>query len=168
MSALASILSDYRESVSRQKAARRMGDRAVRLMPPDFRGQSVADETQGNRDVDSSGHVVRRARVVVRTEAEATAATAWAVGQNVRAARLKAGLTQADLAKATGIARPNIARVESGRHAASTDTLRRISNALRVELTILLATPVPSTEEDAVAEAGMDEWTDALSAEDGA
>ncbi len=169
MSVLASIWSDYRESVARQKSARSMGDRAVRLMP-DFGGRLALDTTQGNRDGDLAGHVVRRGRVVVRTEADPTVATAWAIGQNVRAARLKAGLTQEGLAERTGMARPNIARVESGRHATSTDTLRRIAKALGVAVAALLSTPIAGSDADdvALAEAAAEEWNDALDGEDGA
>ncbi|MBW2507413.1 MAG: helix-turn-helix transcriptional regulator, partial [Deltaproteobacteria bacterium] len=38
------------------------------------------------------------------------------LGARLRELRLAAGLTQAELARRTGIHRPNIARVEAGRH----------------------------------------------------
>jgi transcriptional regulator with XRE-family HTH domain len=167
MSVFASIWSDYKESVARQKAARNMGDRAVRLMP-DFGGQSVPDTTHGDRDLDAAERVVRRGRVVVRTVEEPTVVTTWAIGQNVRAARLKAGLTQEELADRTGMARPNVARVESGRHAASIETLRRVAKALGVAVAALLAAPLAASDEDdlALAESDVAEWGDLLDGED--
>lgn len=169
MSALARIRSDHRASVARQKAARRMGDRVVRLMP-DFAGKAVPDTVLDDRGVDSPGRLVRRGRVIVRTGAEPDVATAWAVGQNVRAARLRAGMTQEELAERTGMARPNIARVESGRHATSTDTLRRIAEALGVAVAALLAVPAPGLDEDdlTLVASGVGEWNATLDREDGA
>ncbi|MBN1653778.1 MAG: helix-turn-helix transcriptional regulator [Deltaproteobacteria bacterium] len=60
----------------------------------------------------------------------------------ILAARLKslrqaAGLTQAELARRTGIHRPNIARVEAGRHTPSLETLTRLAAAIGVTPTSL-------------------------------
>lgn len=54
------------------------------------------------------------------------------VGARLRELRLAAGLTQAEVARRTGIHRPNVARVETGRHTPSLDTLRRIAEAIGV------------------------------------
>ncbi|MEZ4287021.1 MAG: helix-turn-helix transcriptional regulator [Polyangiales bacterium] len=54
------------------------------------------------------------------------------VGARLRELRLAAGLTQAELARRTGIHRPNIARVEAGRHTPSLETLNRIVLAIGV------------------------------------
>jgi DNA-binding XRE family transcriptional regulator len=54
------------------------------------------------------------------------------LGARIRALRLAAGLTQAELARRTGIHRPNIARVEAGRHTPSLETLARVAAALGV------------------------------------
>jgi DNA-binding XRE family transcriptional regulator len=51
------------------------------------------------------------------------------LGARLRELRLAAGLTQAELARRTGIHRPNIARVEAGRHTPSLETLSRLANA---------------------------------------
>ncbi len=64
-----------------------------------------------------------------------------AIGARVRALRLEAGLTQADLAQRTGIYRPNIARVESGRHTPSLDTLSRLASAIGVSPARILFGP---------------------------
>jgi DNA-binding XRE family transcriptional regulator len=60
------------------------------------------------------------------------------LGQRLRALRLAAGLTQAELARRTGIHRPNIARVEAGRHTPSLETLARLAAAIGVSTTRVL------------------------------
>jgi DNA-binding XRE family transcriptional regulator len=54
------------------------------------------------------------------------------LGARIRELRLGAGLTQAELARRTGIHRPNIARVEAGRHTPSLETLARLAAAIGV------------------------------------
>jgi DNA-binding XRE family transcriptional regulator len=63
-----------------------------------------------------------------------------ALGRTTLGARLKllrqaAGLTQAELSRRTGIHRPNIARVEAGRHTPSLETLTRLAAAIGVTTT---------------------------------
>lgn len=60
------------------------------------------------------------------------------LGQRIRELRLAAGLTQAELARRTGIHRPNIARVEAGRHTPSLETLARLASAIGVPTTLVL------------------------------
>ena len=60
------------------------------------------------------------------------------LGARLKALRLAAGLTQAELARRTGIHRPNIARVEAGRHTPSLETLSRIAHAIGVPTTQVL------------------------------
>ncbi len=54
------------------------------------------------------------------------------LGTRLRRLRKAAGLTQAELARRTGIHRPNIARVEAGRHTPSLETLARLASAIGV------------------------------------
>jgi DNA-binding XRE family transcriptional regulator len=61
------------------------------------------------------------------------------LGARIRELRLAAGLTQADLARRTGIHRPNIARVEAGRHTPSLETLARLAAAIGVPTTSVLS-----------------------------
>lgn len=61
------------------------------------------------------------------------------LGARLRELRLEAGLTQADLARRTGIHRPNIARVEAGRHTPSLETLSRLAGAIGVPTTRVLS-----------------------------
>jgi DNA-binding XRE family transcriptional regulator len=65
------------------------------------------------------------------------------LGARLRELRLAAGLTQAELARRTGIHRPNIARVEAGRHTPSLETLARIANAIGVSTTQVLVSQEP-------------------------
>ena len=60
------------------------------------------------------------------------------LGARIRELRLAAGLTQAELARRTGIHRPNIARVEAGRHTPSLETLSRLAHAIGVPTTRVL------------------------------
>ena len=57
----------------------------------------------------------------------------------LRAARLRAGLTQDELARASGRSQPAIARWESGRVRPSLETLRELIRACGLELTFGLA-----------------------------
>ncbi len=57
------------------------------------------------------------------------------LGARLRSLRVQAGLTQAELARRTGIHRPNIARVEAGRHTPSLETLARLAQAIGVPTT---------------------------------
>jgi DNA-binding XRE family transcriptional regulator len=60
------------------------------------------------------------------------------LGARLRELRVAAGLTQAELARRTGIHRPNIARVEAGRHTPSLETLARLASAIGVSTTTVL------------------------------
>ncbi len=60
------------------------------------------------------------------------------LGGRIRTLRLGAGLTQAELARRTGIHRPNIARVEAGRHTPSLETIARLAAAIGVPATRVL------------------------------
>ena len=61
-----------------------------------------------------------------------------AVGRQVRRLRKIKGMTQAQLARAAGILRPNLTRVESGKHRPSLETLERIASALKVPVVDLI------------------------------
>lgn len=61
------------------------------------------------------------------------------LGERLRTLREKAGLTQVQLAEATGIARSRIAEYESDRHDNPTvEMLRRLAKGLRVDKMELL------------------------------
>jgi len=52
--------------------------------------------------------------------------------------RTRQGISQADLAKRVGTSYSAISRLESGQHATNTETLRRIAQALGLQLRIQL------------------------------
>lgn len=60
------------------------------------------------------------------------------VAARIVAERRRQGLRQRDLAEATGMARPNVARIESGRRLPAMATLQRIAKALGVGLESLI------------------------------
>jgi transcriptional regulator with XRE-family HTH domain len=58
------------------------------------------------------------------------------VGSAVRAARRRAGVSQAELAERAGTSQPSIARLEKGRVSPTVITLDRIARALGSDLVI--------------------------------
>ncbi len=62
------------------------------------------------------------------------------LGKRIRDLRKQTGLTQQELATRAGLHRPNLARVENGRHHPNSDTLTRIAAGLGVPLAALSQT----------------------------
>lgn len=63
------------------------------------------------------------------------------IGRNVRAARTAAGLTQLELAGKCGMAMPHVSRLEKGTHLPSVNTLKKVSDALKVPICQFLDPP---------------------------
>jgi transcriptional regulator with XRE-family HTH domain len=61
-----------------------------------------------------------------------------AVGRQVRGLRKIKGMTQAQLARAAGILRPNLSRIEAGKHRPTLETLEKLTAALRVPVVELI------------------------------
>lgn len=61
------------------------------------------------------------------------------IAQNIRRLRREVGMTQTEISVRSGIARPNIARIESGKHTPSIETLVAIANAMRSSLVQVLS-----------------------------
>ena len=61
---------------------------------------------------------------------------AYELGVLVRESRITAGITQTELAQRTGMSQPAIARLESGGTEPTIATLRRVANALDIELVV--------------------------------
>ena len=61
------------------------------------------------------------------------------IGKQVRSIRLAKKLTLAQLAEKTGIAEPNLSRVEHGKHTPSLNTLHSIAKGLNVSTRLLLS-----------------------------
>ncbi|MCX5785536.1 MAG: helix-turn-helix transcriptional regulator [Elusimicrobia bacterium] len=116
----------------------------------------------------AAGVINRRGRIYIQTKASKGGALAWSIGQKIRTARERKNLTQEDLAKLTGIARANIARFETGRHAPKIATVQRVARSLDLKTTDLLKMPGhEKTREDSDwINADMDEWSKSLERED--
>jgi len=67
-----------------------------------------------------------------------THAAARAIAKQVIHHRTRNALSQQDLAKKIGTSHSQVSRIESGRHMPSVETLRRISEALDLNLIIIL------------------------------
>src|SRR5919108_2722642 len=90
---------------------------------------------------------MERLRVIQSTEGPPDAgvdAFVRAVASNVRALRLQAGLTLADLAAAAGLGKSTLAQLESGRANPSVETLWAIAAALRVPFARIVEEERPS------------------------
>lgn len=59
------------------------------------------------------------------------------VGQRIKELREEAGLTQEQLAEKTGLQKPNISRIESGKYSTGQDILSKIAHALGKSLDII-------------------------------
>src|SRR5580692_9130153 len=73
------------------------------------------------------------------------ARTAIMVGSAVRAARLRAGVSQAELARRAQTSQPSIARLEKGQVSPTVISLDRIARALGTELIIDFEPVAPAT-----------------------
>lgn len=106
------------------------------------------------------GTIRRRGRRRIITQADPAAAKGWSVGQRVYTARQRKGWTQQALSDHCGIARANIARLETGRHTPGVATLRRVAEALQVPLAWILEIPGRSASpaDRALAEDGIADW----------
>jgi transcriptional regulator with XRE-family HTH domain len=69
----------------------------------------------------------------------ATKATLVKIGEMLRLAREKAGLSQEAVAKTTGIKRENIIRIEKGRTNMTIETLARFARAIGGKLAVRVA-----------------------------
>ena len=73
-----------------------------------------------------------------RRRAYREAREVFALAEQVRTARERIGITQAELAVRIGSTQPAIARLEAGGVTPNLDTLRRIASALSLELVVQL------------------------------
>jgi DNA-binding XRE family transcriptional regulator len=109
--------------------------------------QLSADARSAEIELASGGKLSLRSNALSRHHANGSSEAAASLadidgatlGRRLRTLRLAAGLTQAELARRTGIHRPNIARVEAGRHTPSLETLARLAQAIGVPTTRVLS-----------------------------
>jgi DNA-binding XRE family transcriptional regulator len=69
----------------------------------------------------------------------ATIARPRSVGTEIAKARKTRRITQADLARAANILRPNLSRIEAGKHRSTLETLEKLAAALKVPVVDLIA-----------------------------
>lgn len=60
-------------------------------------------------------------------------------GGEIRKLRKARGMTQAKLARAAKILRPNLSRIEAGKHRPTLETLEKLAGALKVPVVDLIA-----------------------------
>jgi transcriptional regulator with XRE-family HTH domain len=65
-------------------------------------------------------------------------------GANLRAARMKAGLSQTDVAALSGIAQQSISQIEAGQHNLTLKTMDKLARVVSRDVTQLLRTKRPS------------------------
>lgn len=70
------------------------------------------------------------------------------LGENLREARKKSKMTQAELGEAVGFSQAAVAMWEKGLRAPDFDTLYKLANVLHMEPSALLGTDLPSYTDD--------------------
>jgi len=68
------------------------------------------------------------------------------LGETLYLWRRERGLTQVDLARSTGLSRPNLSAIEQGRRDVTVSTVNRLAEALRIRAGILVDGVCPGTE----------------------
>ncbi len=74
-----------------------------------------------------------------RERSEESDARAERIGQRIKTLRQEKGMTSTLLAQRSGMKRPNLSRLESGKHVPSLETLERVAEALGVPVVRLVA-----------------------------
>lgn len=140
---------------------------ATEVLDAVFSAQTLQDLERA-AGAPGSGAIRRRGCLHVRTTPDPKTAAAWSFGQKIVAARSRRGWTQQDLADHCGIARANVARLESGRHAPKLDTLKRVAQALGLAVSDLVKEPGygPGAEDSQWLESDLGEWSTVLDRED--
>jgi DNA-binding XRE family transcriptional regulator len=112
----------------------------------------------------SSRASVPLGRFVIRLSEDRAFTRARSIGARIRAARMRHGWSQDDLASRCGIARANVARLEAGRHQPLLQTVRRVSRALGLGIGELLVEPSyqPAGEDERWLSGGVAEWGSSL------
>lgn len=71
-----------------------------------------------------------------------------AVGKMYALARKEKGLTQQEVAEVSGVKRPNIARLEGGKHSPTVDMLARVADSMGMRLELHLIDTEAEVEVD--------------------
>ncbi len=122
-----------RSRASRKPAAKRVSARRVAASNPTY--DAARDESDAR--VWALSRIAAPAGVVPAI-VPPVKPDAGAVAARIKEYRVNAGWTQADLAKATGMRRCNVSRIESGKFAPTLTTLTRIADAFRVSVSLFI------------------------------
>lgn len=82
-------------------------------------------------------------------------ATSLNLGRKIRKLRIAGRMTQAELARAAGMMRPNVTRIEAGSHRPTLETLEKIAAALGIPVVdLIIGAPrgSPSLQQSAVSD----------------
>ena len=158
---LAILQPSERQSILRSQVVIRNLNKMFNIPPPD-RPENVS--AAGIERTDS----IPVGRFTMRLRADRGAVLSRSIGIRIKAARRHRQLTQAELARRSGIARANIARLEAGVHSPTVPTLKRVAHALGVTFSRLVEEPSYSrTREDGNwLDAGITDWSESLRRED--
>ncbi|MEK6672391.1 MAG: helix-turn-helix transcriptional regulator [Nitrospirota bacterium] len=130
------------ELMKRQARFEKMTLKAVNIIfESDFGKNAIRRVAKLHRKFNPVMSSLHGTKINIRTEADPKRIIAWAVAQRVREAREKQGLRQDDLARISGIARPNIVRLEQGRHIPTLTTLKKIADALGLDIKVSWHSP---------------------------
>lgn len=80
-------------------------------------------------------YLIQKDGITIRIEEQRQRVGTDIVAQYV-ALRKDLGYTQEDISRATGIARPNIARIESGKYTPTLEVLTKLAGALDMDLEV--------------------------------
>jgi len=80
-------------------------------------------------------YLIQKDGIAIRIEEQRQRVGTDIVAQYV-ALRKNLGYTQEDISRATGIARPNIARIESGKYTPTLEVLTKLAGALDMDLEV--------------------------------
>jgi len=163
------VSSTVSEILKEEEALEKKASKAARAIFESNFGEKALDRVEGlARRFNPELSSLRRRKFTIRTEEDHKRVISWAVGQRVRMERERQGLRQEDLADKAGIKRPNIARLEKGRHMPSVPTLQKIAQALNLDMAALMSVPSVKdmTEFTELAEVGIAEWGNQLEEED--
>lgn len=159
------------EIIKKQKESEKMTSKAVNIIfESEFSKIAYSRVAELAIKYNPKVTPLKQRKIRIRREEDPKRIIAWAIAQRVREARERQGLTQEALAGKTGIARPNIVRLERGRHIPTLSTLQKIARALSLDINSLMVQPMVTKKDrlgfTEMAEIGLDEWTKQLEDED--
>jgi transcriptional regulator with XRE-family HTH domain len=143
---------------------RTLSERRIEILSRSFNDETAQESHRLLAESAGAPALFRRGRRRIIVQASPENVLAWAIGQRVRAARERRDWRQEDLARESGLARANIARLEAGRVVPKLPTLERAARALGLKTEDLFKAPaaVSDKEDRGLAESGLGDWSSEL------